>query len=250
MNKILKLIPNILTSINLVCGFIAIAYSLDINTLYFAPFFILLAACFDFLDGLTARMFKAYSEFGKQLDSLADMVSFGVAPGIMMYQLFHLLSNRMFVYNEHSQITFILISAIIPVFSALRLAKFNTDERQMESFMGLPTPATALFIASLTFVAFETPDYKLQYFILNSHMLLGIVIVISLLMISEIPMFSMKMKNFSIKDNLVRYIFLALCIVLFLTVNYLALPLFIVLYVIISLVVYTVNFIKLKIKKA
>lgn len=230
------------------CGFIAIIVSLDITKLPYAPYFIFIAAVFDFCDGFAARAFKAYSEFGKQLDSLADVVSFGVAPGVIVYQLFHLLSTNLIMQESFSYPTIIVISSIIPVFSALRLAKFNIDERQSESFIGLPTPASAILIASITIVAYDTKDYALTNFILNRYTIIVLVLFIAFLMVSELPMFSMKFKNLSIKENLTKYIFLLLSIILLLTFRFNAVPLVIMLYIVISLIIYLNNQIRQKTK--
>jgi CDP-diacylglycerol---serine O-phosphatidyltransferase len=237
MEKIIKFIPNILTSLNLVCGFIAIVFSFDVSTLQYAPYLIFIAACFDFSDGFAARALNAFSEFGKQLDSLADTVSFGVAPGVIVYQLLHNINFQ----DNYSQTAIILIACLVPVFSALRLAKFNIDERQTESFMGLPTPACAILIASIAIVAYKTTDLQLQAFLLNKVTLLIVVLSLSFLLISELPMFSMKFKNYSFKHNYVKYIFLSISFILVIVFKYFALPLIIVLYILMSVILYVLK---------
>jgi CDP-diacylglycerol--serine O-phosphatidyltransferase len=238
MNKLLKSIPNVLTSLNLAFGFFAIAFALNTNTLYTAPFLIFIAAIFDFCDGFAARIFKAQSEFGKQLDSLADVVSFGVAPGILVYQLFSLMSVRLIIVNHFPLVIIMALSALIPVFSALRLAKFNLDERQTDHFIGLPTPASAIFFASLIVIVFKTDNLLVQNIILHQYTILFLVLIISFLMVSEIPMFSMKFKNLSIKDNLTKYVFILISITLIIFFKIMALPLIIGIYVVMSTVIF------------
>ena len=238
MNKLLKSIPNILTSLNLAFGFFAIIFALNTDTLFTAPFLIFIAAIFDFCDGFAARIFKAQSEFGKQLDSLADVVSFGVAPGILVYQLFNLMSVKLIMVSHFPIMVTIVVAALIPVFSALRLAKFNLDTRQSDHFIGLPTPASAIFIASLIIVVFKTDNYFVQNFILHQYTVLAFVLIISLLMVSELPMFSMKFKNISIKDNLTKYIFILISIMLLIFFKIMALPLIIGIYIAMSTVIF------------
>ena len=145
MDSIKRNIPNLITLGNLFCGLVAIVFSLN-NNLYFAGTFIFFGAILDFFDGLSARLLKVSSEIGKHLDSMADMVTFGVAPGMIMFQMIK-LSN----IDENSYIAY--IGFIITIFSAIRLAKFNLDTKQTSSFIGLPTPAAAIFIASLPIIS-------------------------------------------------------------------------------------------------
>ena len=168
-----------------------------------AFFFIVIAGVFDFLDGFFARLLKAYSDIGKELDSLSDLVSFGVAPSLILFAFLHdnLPDNILFLS---------FVPLAIALFSALRLAKFNLDTRQTTSFLGLPTPANALLIAS--FVAYATVgDANFATTILNKFWFIPVVsILLSLLLISEIPMFSLKFKNVKFKGNEIRFIFLSL----------------------------------------
>jgi CDP-diacylglycerol--serine O-phosphatidyltransferase len=205
-----KHIPNFITCLNLICGCFAVFFGfkaiMDGN--FSLPFyFILAAAVFDFLDGMMARLLNAYSETGKQLDSLADMVSFGLAPGAVVVALIG--STTVEVHNLLPFSGF-----IIPVFSALRLAKFNIVERQTSSFLGLPTPANALFFAGLAY------SYS-QFFIENPYWLIAITVIFCVLLVCNIPMFSLKFKNLKLKGNEIRYIFLlcAIFIVIFLMNN-------------------------------
>lgn len=192
-----KHIPNTITSLNLLSGCIAVYLGFQGNYGW-AFFFILLAAIFDFLDGFAARLLKAYSAIGKELDSLADVISFGLAPGAMVFSL---------LQQTDLHIVLPLAGFLIPVFSALRLAKFNIDERQSDSFLGLPVPANAIFWGGAVYSFAD-------FFIFNPWILCALVLLFCTLMVTEIPMFSLKMKNFSWRDNKTQYIFLLGCIIL------------------------------------
>lgn len=203
-----KHIPNILTSMNILSGCVASVMAFEGNYLWVA-IWVIIAAIFDFFDGFSARMLKAYSPIGKELDSLADMVSFGLAPALAV---FHFLSYN----NTIGSPTFIIadsqfhIKEIIPyvsfllvIFSGLRLAKFNVDERQSTSFIGLPTPANALFWISFCFGVNRLDEFtQLSLF----YPTIILIIVFSLLMTSEIPMFSLKVSGLKLKGNELRYL--------------------------------------------
>jgi CDP-diacylglycerol--serine O-phosphatidyltransferase len=173
---------------------------------------------FDFLDGFAARMLKVSSAIGKELDSLADMVTFGVLPSMIVFQLLEELG--------HSPLNFLAFS--IAVFSGLRLAIFNVDERQQSVFIGLPTPANALFLSSLIFVFIQFPSLN------NTILLISVSIIFSFLLVAPLELFALKFKNYSWNDNIIRYSFLIICILLIIGVKLLALPLIIILYLIIS----------------
>lgn len=208
-NCITRHIPNALTCLNLFSGCIAcvMAFRLDYQS---ALLFIILSATFDFFDGMSARALKAYSNIGKDLDSLADDISFGVAPALI---LFSLLGEYTFPAEQASVSVWIPYCAfLIAVFSALRLAKFNNDTRQTSSFIGLPVPANALFWASL---AAGGHDFLLS----NANYAFGLIVLICLfswLLVSEIPMFSLKFKSLTWRENKVSFIFLLICIPLLL----------------------------------
>lgn len=195
--KLIRHIPNFITTLNLFSGSIAVYYAFNGN-FRIAFFAILIAALFDFLDGFAARLLKAYSPMGKELDSLADVISFGMAPGAIAFSL--LMQS-----NLPSWVAF--TGFIIPVFSALRLAKFNIDERQSESFIGMPTPANAIFWIGISFSFSET-------LISSPWITLVAVVVLSLLLVSEIPMLALKFKGTGWKKNSTRYIFLTGCLLL------------------------------------
>lgn len=237
-----RYIPNFITTLNLLAGCIAILYATrgQLNT---AAYFILAAAVFDFLDGFLARLLWAYTEYGKQLDSLADIVSFGVAPSAVMY---HLLIRGLTDYSPTAQFdpfapsgveVIILYSAfLIAIFSALRLARFNLDHEQKVSFKGLPTPASALFIASIAFVSDNTANVFIHELSLNLYALLGFIVVISFLLVTNLPMFSLKFESFNFKDNAVRYIYLLISAVLLIMFGSLGFVMAIIFYILLSVV--------------
>jgi CDP-diacylglycerol---serine O-phosphatidyltransferase len=227
-----KHLPNAITCMNLFSGCIAIVFAFQESYLT-AALFIGLAAVFDFLDGFAARLLNAYSAIGKELDSLSDIVSFGVAPGVMAYNF--IASQALSTGNPASLAWF---GFLIPVFSALRLAKFNLDERQTTSFLGLPTPANALFWAFSIGGSFNFfPDYSF-----NPILLVVGILVTSVLLVSEIPMFSLKFKGFKWKYNRLRYFFLSGCILLLFFLSYNGIPACIVWYIILSFL--NVGFVK------
>lgn len=217
-----KHIPNAITCLNLFSGCIGLVYAFD-NQLIAAGYFILISALFDFFDGMLARLLKAYSEIGKELDSLADMVSFGVLPSVIVYQLFRLASP------EQTYLPF--IAFLIAVFSALRLAKFNIDTRQTENFIGLPTPANALLILSLPHIVSEE---AFSGYVLNPSVLVVFSIVMSLLLVAELPLFSLKFKNLSFTGNQYRFILLGLSVILLIMLKFGAIPLIILSYLVLS----------------
>lgn len=210
-----KHIPNIITCLNLIAGNLAVIFALY-GQLTYAVILIFAAALFDFLDGLAARILNAYSPIGKDLDSLADMVSFGLAPGIIMFMLmkYSFMGNDIFSdgipdFHLHQELTMAL-SLLIPVFSALRLAIFNNDTRQVSSFIGLPTPANAIFISSLAMIRMHGIHPTFDSFLLSTPSLVIITLLLSYLLVSRIPMFSLKFRNLSWKGNSIRIIFLLL----------------------------------------
>lgn len=202
--SIKKSIPNIVTCCSLVSGCIACVMALK-GQIPLATLWIVVAAVFDFCDGFAARSLHAYSPMGKELDSLSDMVSFGVAPGMIAFWLLEQACMTTPVLG--SAATYIpYLALVIPVFSGLRLAKFNIDERQTTSFIGMPVPAHALFWASIGYAFSSSMPVD------NIGFIVGIVVVavlFSLLLVSEIPMFSLKVKSLKWKGNELRYILVA-----------------------------------------
>lgn len=225
-----KHIPNTLTCCNLLMGCFGIVFSFK-DELAWAAYAIFIAAIFDFFDGMFARWLKAYSEIGKQLDSLADMVSFGVLPAFIVYQLF-------LKANSGSWLPYLAL--FIAVFSALRLAKFNVDERQSENFIGLPTPANALFIASLPLIL-QSGHAVFTPIILNPLFLSGLCMVMSFLLVCELPLISLKFKDVSWQNNLYRYILIIGSLVFISIFTFAAIPLILVLYITLSVIYYRFN---------
>jgi CDP-diacylglycerol---serine O-phosphatidyltransferase len=233
----MKHIPDIITSLNLISGFFAIIFasSGDIVT---SSWLILAAMIFDFLDGFSARLLKAYSVIGKELDSLADVVSFGVAPGIIMY---HLLRNSLSLnaplnadFNSVNSLLLLLISALMPVCGALRLAIFNVDSTQTKTFKGLPIPANALAVISVVIAGHNSQSHLFNSFSGSPFLLILFTVVLSLLMISRIPLLSMKAVNLKLKGNEGRYILIGLVLAAFAIFRINAFPLVIPLYIIAS----------------
>ena len=188
---------------------------------------------FDFLDGLVARALNVHSEIGKQLDSLADMVSFGVVPGVMMY--FMVLLTGSFG-NFYLNFVFPLLGFFITIFSAIRLAKFNIDNRQSDSFIGLPTPANTIFISSLVFIIDLDIKGSNGPFPIHPYLLICITLLSCIALVAPLPLFALKFKNFSWNDNKVRYIFLALALTLLIIFKFVGIPLIIILYIILSII--------------
>jgi CDP-diacylglycerol---serine O-phosphatidyltransferase len=218
-------IPNALTCANLLCGCVGIVEVFH-NNMLLSCALIVLAAVFDFLDGFVARLLKVSSAIGKELDSLADVTTFGVLPAIIIYQL--LLRS----IPDLTTIWIPYLAFLIAICSALRLAKFNIDPRQSDSFIGVPTPANALLIASLPFIAEYYPVWE-PYIINTTHLLL-LTGVMSFLMVSELPLFSLKFKSYGWWGNEVRYFFLIASLILLLLLGVVAVPLVIGLYIITS----------------
>lgn len=231
-------VPNTITALNLVCGSLAIFFAID-GQLGWAALLIFAAAVFDFLDGFSARLLKAYSSIGKELDSLADTVSFGLAPAAIVFTLIEL---TLFGKNQHiqdieanlSQWILLLSSLVIPVAGAFRLAKFNTDDRQSDQFLGMPIPANAIFFASLALILVLGDRTITEPVILNKYTLLISIFTCSFLMVSELPMFNLKFKNLKLKENAMRYLFLLVTILLLIFLKVYALPFIIIWYVLLS----------------
>jgi CDP-diacylglycerol--serine O-phosphatidyltransferase len=243
MNSIRKGFPSIFTSLGLISGCISIVASVSYGELLLAGYFILIAAIFDFVDGLVARSLNSITEFGKQLDSLADVVSFGVAPSMILYRLLLLSYVRSSpgadfdVMNPAPGEGIVLYSSfLVAVFSAFRLAKFNIDTEQVKSFRGLPTPANAIFIASLGFVAENSRDLPFAELVFNRYFLLIIVVLSCFLLVSNIRMFSLKFSSFDPVKNWLRYLFLALAVLLIVLFGFPGLAPAIVLYILLSLI--------------
>ena len=235
----MKNIPNLITSFNLASGFAAVIFASS-GDMVTASWLIIAAMIFDFFDGFTARMIRAYSAVGKELDSLADVVSFGVAPGIIIYNL---LRNS-FSAGAPADIdadylnTFLIIavSAVMPVCAALRLAIFNLDDSQATSFRGMPTPANALAVISVVIAAHYSQSPVIIAFSGSAVLLVIFAFLLSVLMVSRLPLLSLKMSDLKLKGNEGRYIMLGLIAAAFLIGGIAAAPLVIPIYILSSMV--------------
>ncbi|MCK5838578.1 MAG: CDP-diacylglycerol--serine O-phosphatidyltransferase [Bacteroidales bacterium] len=234
--KIINKLPNLLTLINLLAGCLALL-AIFSDKLTIAVYLIGAALLFDFLDGAFARILKAQSDMGKELDSLADVVSFGVVPGFIMFML--IKDTVQDIPSGYPVDLFLPYTGLlIPLFSALRLAKFNIDPLQREIFIGLPTPASAILIASFPLILhFQSDIIWANYLLENKYVLIIITILISFLLISPIRLFSLKFKVLAWNENRSRYIFLLLSFLAILFLHFMAIPLIIFLYILMSLVV-------------
>ncbi|MRH98955.1 phosphatidylserine synthase [Kriegella sp. EG-1] len=232
-------IPNFITLLNVFCGCVAAVFAV-MNQLEIAAVFVFLGIFFDFFDGLAARLLDVRSELGVQLDSLADMITSGLVPGIVMYQLLIMSETGGWNVTTHMQN---LEISILPFFgflitmgSAYRLAKFNIDENQQESFVGLPTPANALLIISLPLIMIYHNNEYINDVILNEWFLLGLTILSAYLLNSNIELFALKFKKWGFKENALRYIFIVISLVLLITMKFLAVPLIIIFYILSSVI--------------
>ena len=247
----IKQIPNLFTLLNLVFGCLAIVVTMqngiviqytpdgtqliDIpEKIWMASLFIGLAGIVDFLDGFVARLFKASSAMGKELDSLADVVSFGVAPAMIIYQFL-----RMSIAQEedglNASITWLLPAFLLAAASAWRLAKFNLDDSQSYGFKGVPTPAMGLLVASLPLIYWNNHNQAVVDILFNKWFLYGFIILLSWLMVSNLPIMALKFKDYGLKNNIPKIILLAVAIITAFIFHWLAVPAVFVVYIILSL---------------
>jgi CDP-diacylglycerol--serine O-phosphatidyltransferase len=234
----MKRIPNFITSLNLGSGFLAIIFAGN-GDLFTASWLIVAAMVFDFLDGFSARLLHAYSDVGKELDSLADVVSFGVAPALI---IFHLLNESLFKSvpltfraDVLNHIILYLVSAGMPVCAALRLAVFNIDETQSTTFKGLPTPANALAVISIIIASHYSGSEIFSTITASPVFLVSYAVILSLLMVSRLPLLSLKVSNLAFKGNEGRYIIVALILISFAVLGISAAPFIIPIYIAVSL---------------
>ena len=222
-------IPNALTCGNLLCGCVGIIEAFHSN-LIISCILIGVALIFDFFDGFVARLLKVSSPIGRDLDSLADMVTFGVLPSVIIYQLLmRSIPDLMGIWKAYPAL-------IIAIFSAIRLAKFNNDTRQSDSFIGLPTPANGMLVASLPVIV-QYYGEMWEPIIINTTNLLVFSVVMSLLLVAEIPLLALKFKNFGWNGNQARYLLIAASLILLVTLKVLAVPVIIALYIVMSVIV-------------
>ena len=226
--RVKKHVPNAITCANLFSGCIGIVFAFQQN-LIVAAYAVLLAAIFDFFDGFASRVLQSFSGIGKDLDSLADMVSFGVLPSVILYELFLQAPQ---IDKVSTYLNF--IAFLIPVFSALRLAKFNTDTRQAEIFIGLPTPANGILIGSFPLIIEQYPN--LAHYILNPYGLSAFAIIMCALLVAEMPLMSLKFKNRDFNKNIYRYLLLLFSAILILFFKFAAVPVVIFIYIALSVI--------------
>lgn len=247
----LSFIPNLFTLFNLFFGCMAVTATLQngfVNytnengqqllaipeKIWMASLFIGIAAVIDFLDGFVARLFKASSEMGKQLDSLADLVSFGVAPGIIVYQFLNLsLAANADGLNANS--VYVLPAFIIPLAAAYRLARFNLDTSQSFSFKGMPVPAAGMLIAAFPLIYWYSDTPWMIQLLLNEWFWYAVIAFVSYLMVSTLPMQSLKFKDFSVQNNIPKIILAAIAVIYFILLKLAAVPVVIISYVLLSL---------------
>ncbi len=237
-----KHLPNAITCLNLLCGCLALTFifSPGLHNLVVGAYLVGLAAVADFFDGLMARALRVSSPIGKDLDSLADMVSFGVVPGAVLFQLLKEAVGPQAPLGALAALPY--AAFLVTIFSALRLAKFNNDTRQTNSFIGLPTPACTLVVAALPLILAQAraahPDgpTAISSLILNPWALLALAVLLSALLVAELPLFALKFKNFGWADNRQRFVFLLMALVLVVALHATAVPLVVLLYVALSAV--------------
>lgn len=222
--KITAQLPNAITLLNLLSGVMGIIWVLD-GHIEWGAYFILIAAGLDFLDGFVARLLKVQSAMGKELDSLADVVSFGVLPGIILFS---------WIRQESDEQLLSYLTLIIPMLSAYRLAKFNLDTRQSDRFIGLPTPANALFISTLPYLAQHWPE--LGSFLSQPWVLVSIAWIFAILLVLELPLIALKFKNFSFSENKFRFVLIGFGIILVAWMQIAGIPILILAYIALSIV--------------
>lgn len=235
-----KYVPNFITLCNLASGLIALMYAFDTNWMY-AFIWVAIGIFFDFWDGFFARILKAQSPLGLQLDSLADMVTSGVVPGLVMFQMLAYIADVREELNLSAENMYMGIlpyaGFIITLASCYRLAKFNIDTRQTDSFIGLPTPANALFILSLPVILHHSGGDGFIYEVLsNPYVLVGITLVSAYMLNAEIPLFSLKIKHFDWETHKIQVVFLVISILYLFFFQYLGIPLIILTYVVMSVI--------------
>lgn len=227
-NRVKKHLPNTITCCNLFSGCVGIVFAFQDNLIY-AAYAIFLAAIFDFFDGLASRVLQSFSGIGKDLDSLADMISFGFLPSAIVFELY-LRAPQIDGISAYLNFAAFLIA----VFSMLRLAKFNVDTRQTENFIGLPTPANAILIASLPFIIEQHPSFS--KFILNPYGLTIFIAVMCALLVAELPLMSLKFKSHDFQENIYRYLLLLFSAILILFFKFAAVPVIILFYIALSII--------------
>lgn len=232
--RIKAFIPNAITLLNLFCGCVATLYAVE-NQLEHAAYWVFLGIFLDFFDGFFARIFNVQSDLGIQLDSLADMVTSGLVPGIVLYQLLQTAFQNQPLSNSFDVAWLATLGFLVSLASAYRLGKFNIDTDQKDHFIGLPTPANAIFIVSIPFLIEEFQSGVLNQWIVNSWFLVFVTLLSSFLLNCQLKMFSLKKATVSIKGNETIFVFAVFTIVLFVVLQEASFPIIILSYVLVSL---------------
>ena len=232
-----KYIPNLLTLGNLFCGTVAVMYAVQ-GDFEIAGLLVVAGIIFDFFDGFAARVLRVSGELGKQLDSLADMVTSGVVPGIIMfYLIFDTQTGAEVFINPINAVDFMpFIGLILTLGAGYRLAKFNIDTRQSDSFIGLPTPAMSLFVISLPIILKYSESAFVHTILENTYFLIGVSVALTYLMNAELPLFSLKFKEYTFKKNIVKYLFILISLLLIIFLNVISIPIIIILYIVVSII--------------
>lgn len=244
------IIPNTITLTNLFCGCLTLICLMSGRNIDWVPLLLGIALLADYTDGLVARMMRVSSELGKQLDSLSDMVSFGVVPGAMLFYMLN-ISNNVLHWNPNESYHWASVAGfLVTVFSCLRLAKFNLDDRQSDAFIGLSTPSSTILVLGLLLMV-ERDTFGLGGFILNPFFLYSLTLILSYLLIAEIPMFSFKFKHLRWQDNRVRFLFMIYCVACVIVLPLgAALAAVILSYIIISVILWIVGVVKYERRRA
>lgn len=228
-------IPNLFTLGNLFCGTLAAMAAVE-GFFEAAAGLVVLGIVLDFFDGFLARLLGVQGELGKQLDSLADMVTSGVVPGLLMFRFYEQAIQNGDIEMTTAVVLLTFTSFLLTLGAGYRLAKFNIDTRQTDSFIGLPTPAMSLFVVSLPVIFEHTAYVWVKEWLQNVYFLVGVSVTLAILMNANLPLLSLKFKSFGIKDNLFKYLLILISILLIVLLEYLAIPLIIIVYVLLSVV--------------
>jgi CDP-diacylglycerol--serine O-phosphatidyltransferase len=233
-----RYIPNLFTFLNMGSGLIALIFVFQ-NHFESAALFVFLGIFFDFFDGFFARMFKVQSAVGLQLDSLADMITSGVVPGAVVFFMLQMNVNENLLFASSRWYNYMpYLGFILTLAAGYRLAKFNIDTRQTVSFIGVPTPAMSIFVLSLPLVALHSNIQILVHLVQSTGFLIATVFVFSYLMNCELPLFALKFKSFDWQSNAEKYVFMGISILLLIILGVTAFPLIIILYILISMVLF------------
>jgi CDP-diacylglycerol--serine O-phosphatidyltransferase len=236
-----KYIPNLFTFLNMGSGLVALIYVFQ-NQYDWAAIFVFLGIFFDFFDGFFARLFKVQSALGLQLDSLADMVTSGVVPGLVVFGMLQMNVNEHLLFASSKWYNYLpYLGFILTLAAGYRLAKFNVDTRQTVSFIGVPTPAMSIFVLSLPLVAMHSDIQILVHLVQSTGFLIATVFVFSYLMNCELPLFALKFKSFDWQSNVEKYVFMGISILLLMVLGVTAFPLLIILYILISMILFWLN---------